>query len=388
MDLYEQEKRVGEYYAKIGEIVRSTWRIKDLADLLHTFAEQTVDKFGWHTVAIMMKRGNRLFLKSFCQQNNVRFVEESVELGDEAPAPGQADVILESIHHRQARQSTDPVICFPHLNSTETSMHFMALPLNNRESLSGVLLLGRTDAAFDDCEREILHDLAEHISLAMDNVLLYEVNEQLLLAEERSRLARELHDSVNQKLFSLSLMAQGLRMKAEQQEMKTGLKEIGELAQEALTELKSLVLDLHPHGDNCSVGELLEKHAARLGLKLLITDGRSLRLSKHIERQLWCIGQEALNNVKKHASTDLAEVNIYYDDTYVHFKISDRGRGFRHPFPSHGKLGLISMRERVMGLGGNIVVRSEEGKGTTIVVKVPLDATGRGYSEDTGAVGG
>ncbi|RXZ81135.1 sensor histidine kinase [Paenibacillaceae bacterium] len=377
MDRYEQEKRVAEYYATIGEVVRSTWRIKDLGHLLRTFAEQTGLKFGWHTTAIILKRGSRLHLNSYFQHNEIHLADESVALSGKAQ--GLTDVILEAINHQQVRQSKETIVSFPILNAAEDPVYFAAIPLNNRESLIGLLVLSRTTAAFDGCEIDIFHDLADHISLAIDNVSLYEENEQLLLAEVRSSLARDLHDSVNQKLFSLSLVAQGLRMRAGQKDkaIESGLLEIGELAQEALAEMKSLVLDLHPHVDNNTLGELLEQHAIKLDLKLLIIKGRNLRFSSRMEKALWRIGQEALNNVKKHASVDYAEVEITCDDRYVHMHITDHGCGFQQNVTTSGKLGLTSMRERILQLNGQIDIRSEEAIGTTITVRAPLESGGR-----------
>lgn len=378
MDLVEQEKRVAEYYAKIGEVVRSTWRIKDLDNLLYTFSEQMGLKFGWHTAAIILKRGSQLHLRSYYQQNEVHLVDESVAWSGDAQ--GLTDVILEVNNHQQTKQSRDTIVSFLILNAAEDPIYFAAIPLTNRESLIGLLVLGRVNAAFDDCEIDILHDLAEHISLAIDNVSLYEENERLLLAEERSRLARDLHDSVNQKLFSLSLVAQGLRMRAGQNDeaIQSGLLEIGELAQEALAEMKSLVLDLHPRVVHNTLGELLEQHAAKLGLKLLVSKGRNLRFSSRMEIALWRIGQEALNNVKKHASVDCAEVEITCDDQYVHMLIRDHGCGFKQHIPSEGKLGLISMQERILQLNGQLDIKSEEARGTTVAVRAPLASSGRG----------
>lgn len=378
MNLYEQEKRVGEYYSNIGEVVRSAWKIKEMGPLLRTFTEQIGQRFGWHTTAIILKEGSRLHLGSYYRQQELYPSNSKVSLGDDNPA--SADPIFEAVRRQAAVPSAATIDSFPELNAEEGSVHGLALPLLNRDALIGVLVMSRADAEFDPCEIEILGHLAEHVSLAIDNVRLYEQNEQLLLEEERNRLARDLHDSVNQKLFSLSLLAQGLRARLRQEDhaMEAGLREIGELVQEALSEMKSLIWGLHSSsGRNATLGELLERHAAKLGLKLSITNGRQLRFSERIEEALWRVGQEALNNVRKHASSECAELEIACDDRYVRMRITDGGAGFGAHHPPSGGLGLISMRERVQQLNGMFGMNSSEGKGTTIEAAVPLASEGK-----------
>lgn len=377
MDLVEQEKRVAEYYAMIGEVVRRTWGMKDLDSLLSTFSEQIGLKFGWQTIAIILKRGNRLYLRTYYQHKKIHQADESVSISSEKN--DLSDVIIEAVQRQKAVQSSEKIDSFPVLNTAGEPCFFAAIPLNNRNAPIGVLVLGRTETAFDHCEMDIFYDLAEHVSLAIDNVYLYEENEQLLLAEERSRLARDLHDSVNQKLFSLSLITQGLRIKVEQEEKDFGdeLRQIGELAQEALTEMKSLVWELYHHDDNKGLGLLLEQHAGKLGLNLVIKKGRHLRFASNMQKELWRVGQEALNNVKKHASVDRAEVEITCDDQLLQMRITDHGLGFQHKEQAMNTLGLISMSERVRRLNGRLEISSAEAKGTTITVVVPLESEGK-----------
>jgi len=376
MNLYEQEKRVAEYYAAIGAVVRSAWRIKERSGLLRTFVEQIGLIFGWHTVAVILKHGSRLHLSHYYQQNEVFTADATVHLSAEPPP--SSDVIVEAATRHRTVQSEERVTSFPVLDAADRLLYYAALPLANRDQVMGVLVLAREDNAFDDCELDILHDLAEHVSLAIDNVDLYEQNELLLLGEERSRLARDLHDSVNQKLFSLSLVAQGLRLRAGNADdaVNAGLQQIGELAQEALTEMKAIILGLHPHGGGKGVGELLERHAASLGLTLKIAQGRHLQFSDRLETTLWRIGQEALNNIRKHASIDRAEAEITCDERFARMRIVDRGSGFREEQAPSGALGLISMRERALQMGGRVVISSEEAMGTKIEVAIPLGGEG------------
>ncbi|GAB6930667.1 hypothetical protein JCM10914A_46500 [Paenibacillus sp. JCM 10914] len=390
MDLYEQEKRVAEYYATIGRVIRSTWRIRGTGELLQTFAEQIGLHFGWNTAAILLKRNHFLHLNTFYSQKELHYVDESINLDDIKGAankdqvPSQkatiADVVTDALKLQKAVQNEGKLHSFPVLNnSAETvhsfqRLHWLAIPLTNRDEIIGVLLIGRADEAFDSCEIGIIHDLAEHVALAIDNVTLYEENEQLVLEEERRRLARDLHDSVNQKLFSLSLVSQGLRMRVDKDNSvaQEGLLEIGGLAQEALAEMKSLIWGLRPEEDHRTVAELLKDYAGKLGLSMNMKRGENMRFSPRIEEALWRIGQEALNNVKKHAGVEHVEFEIINEQDKVRMKIADKGRGFKLSAPTFGTLGLIGMRERVRQLNGSLEIASEEDRGTVIEVKLPL----------------
>jgi signal transduction histidine kinase len=205
--------------------------------------------------------------------------------------------------------------------------------------------------------------------------------EELAAAEERNRLARELHDSVTQTIFSLTLTAQAARMLLDQDTARAAqqLDRVQELAGDALAEMRSLIRQLRPK----TVAELglapaLRQHAAerqsRDGLHVdLHVDGER-RLPAETEEALFRVVQEALNNVVKHARTDRAEVCLAWQAQAVTLTVEDRGAGFDSagagPDASH--LGLTSMHERVKALGGTLDVRSEPGAGTCIHVHVPL----------------
>lgn len=133
-------------------------------------------------------------------------------------------------------------------------MYTAALPLKHHErifqtyEMVGVLFIGRENPSFSELEIQILEVLAEHISLAIEKICLYYEWQDLLLVEERNRLARDLHDSVNQKLFSLSLLAQGVREQTlhENSDTAEAMGDIGQLAQETLTEMRTLIWQQRP----------------------------------------------------------------------------------------------------------------------------------------------
>jgi signal transduction histidine kinase len=213
--------------------------------------------------------------------------------------------------------------------------------------------------------------------------------QELAAAEERNRLARELHDSVTQTIFSLTLTAESTRILLERDPTKAAaqLDRMQELAQSALAEMRSLISHLRPK----TVAEeglilALRRHVAErkkqdgltvaLDLEGYEEEGR--RLPPEAEEALFRIVQEALNNVVKHAQTDQAGVRLRLREKTVSLLIEDQGVGFDPARASSGTshLGLTSMRERVKALGGALRIESEPQAGTRIEVEVPLAKEG------------
>lgn len=378
---YEQEKKVAETYATIGSIMRQTWKTGHLSLFLNQIVTLVDRHFDWQTTAVLVREEDRLVLGAWCREGRVREDRESLLIRD---LLSSADLIATVVCTRQERRSADPLTAFPQLNGSGVPQHYAAYPLINRDVLIGVLLLGRERVPFDDCETEILRDLAEHVALAMDNIAMYEERKRYVIREERNRLAKDLHDSVNQKLFTISLMAQGLADVLDDDSLRTGLADIGELARESLAEMKALIWDLRSAADGRSLPAKIKAYAEKIGLHVQMhaslkeTDG----LDDRLEEELWRVAQEALNNVRKHAGTDLAAVTLHADGRDISLEIVDRGRGFRAE--DHGdaseagtkagnrSFGLTSMRERAVRIRGTIRIASQPGQGTTIRLTAPI----------------
>ncbi len=209
--------------------------------------------------------------------------------------------------------------------------------------------------------------------------------EELAAVEERNRLARELHDSVTQTIFSMTLTAEAARILLERDPTKAGtqIDRLLELAQSALAEMRSLISHLRPKTvTEAGLIPALRQHVAERGSQDELTVALNLegyaeddtRLPPETEEALFRIVQEALNNVVKHAQTDRAEIRLHLGDELVSLLIEDTGVGFDPARVSSGfsHLGLTSMRERVKALGGMLQIESRPGVGTHIKVEVPL----------------
>lgn len=215
--------------------------------------------------------------------------------------------------------------------------------------------------------------------------------EELAGVQERNRLARDLHDSVSQTIFSVTLTAEAARIQLERDPSLAAphLERLQGLAQGALTEMRSLIQQLRP--SPVAEGGLvatLEGHLAALerrqGLKvdLQIEGGGQLRREQ--EEGLFRVVQEALNNVAKHAQTDRAAVRLQTGDGKVSLFIEDHGVGIdlSGAGPGGEGFGLTSMRERAELLGGTLEVWSAPGQGTRIMVEVPQNQAGGSDGEN------
>ncbi|UCC86050.1 MAG: sensor histidine kinase [Anaerolineales bacterium] len=226
--------------------------------------------------------------------------------------------------------------------------------------------------------------------------------EELAAAEQRNRLARELHDSVTQTIFSMTLTAESTRILLERDPSKVApqLDRLQELAQSALAEMRFLINQLRPktvaeEGLVSALRQHVVDRKSRDGLSVVLRVDEERRLPPEIEEALFRVAQEALNNVVKHAQTDQAEVTLDMRGEVVSLLVEDRGLGFdpsttfarpsgsgtgRAAFDAMDSgashLGLISMRERVTALGGTLEIESQPQGGTRIKVKVPLAKEG------------
>ncbi|MFQ3662346.1 MAG: sensor histidine kinase [Chloroflexaceae bacterium] len=241
--------------------------------------------------------------------------------------------------------------------------------------------LGRQFNAMADQLSESLRSLR---LLADRNAQLAEQAAQLAALDERNRLARELHDSVSQELFSLTMLAAAARRTLPTRPDLTAdrLVEIEESARRALEETRSLIFALRPaaldgRGLAPALRDLMAALHERQGLSinLRITGERPLPLEH--EQALFRIVQEALANVARHSGVREARVALQYNDDVVTLEVRDNGRGFDPTAARNPRaIGLHSMAERAEALGGRITIRSAPGQGTTISVSLPTRREG------------
>lgn len=267
----------------------------------------------------------------------------------------------------------------------------IAIPLVLHGRMVGVLCLGSEAAGvYHHDQAAIAGEIAEEIAAAIVNAQLYHRSRKLVLAEERNRLARELHDSVTQSLFSISLTAQTARIRLEtrpdqQERVIAALATIQEQAQGALSEMRSLIYELRPAAlEEEGLVAALQRHVAafrnRAGQEISLTIDEALayaRLAAPIEEAIYRITQEALHNIYKHAAANHVRVTLSRDGGELLLEVEDDGRGFDPAAPVDGQhFGRSTMRERAEALGGTLTIVSAPGCGTLVRVRLPVARRG------------
>jgi signal transduction histidine kinase len=261
-------------------------------------------------------------------------------------------------------------------------MHsFLGVPIVGRSGVIGAFYLTEKEGGpeFDGADEKLIVLLAAHAAITIENARLYERSRELSIVEERNRLARELHDSVSQKLFGLILSAESAAtlVEGESAEARAELERLRALAHEAQEELRSLVFELRPPSlESEGLVEALRKHVdvlrrvyrREIALELAGTPRRAPKL----EREVFRIAQEALQNALRHAEAAQLRLRLAATDGLLELTVSDDGMGFDPAAPAvrSRRLGLTSMEERALALGGTLTIESKPGRGTTVRLEV------------------
>ncbi|MCC8352831.1 GAF domain-containing sensor histidine kinase [Bacillus sp. AF23] len=267
-------------------------------------------------------------------------------------------------------ESAEELHCF----DTEGITHHATVPLEDgdrRFGLLNVAAAGKT--LFDEEELHLLEAVAFQIGTAIQRMRLAEYKQKNALLMERNRLAQELHDSVNQMLFSVSLTAKAAKTLTQEETLQQMIDFIQTLSQDALAEMKSLIWQLRPGGLEKGLAEAIKSYGTLIGLNVVFTQNGCPVLRDEEEHMLWRVAQEALNNCKKHAGTDTAYVRMASSSSYAELDIIDHGAGFC--YEAHAglpSLGIKGMKERAEKAGAEFSIESELGAGTKLSVRLPL----------------
>ncbi len=261
---------------------------------------------------------------------------------------------------------------------------FLGVPIVAGDMVVGAFYLtdkkGGRGAVFTDADQSLIETLAAHAAVAIENARLHERSRELTVVEERNRLARELHDSVTQSLFSLALTADAaaLLVDVEPERAKEQMEVVRTLAREAMDEMRSLVFELRPADLGLDgLASTLRKHVDVLRRLYATTieldlDGES-PLPPAVEREIFRIAQEALANALKHARAERLQLRLRRDGDRLELLVADDGAGFDLRGPRAARhLGLVSMRERAEALGGELRVASRPGEGTRVELEVKV----------------
>ncbi len=266
------------------------------------------------------------------------------------------------------------------LGRTQT---IMSVPMKTRQRTVGVISIynKRGGETFTERDAELATLFANQAAVAIENARLYEQTREYAVIEERNRLARDLHDSVTQSLFSVTLLSQAALSLWERDPTKARdrLERASELARGALAEMRALIFELRPMAlQEEGFVSALKKHVAALRSResldvSLNVEGPERRVSPDVEEAAFRIVQESLNNVIKHARATRVTVTASFEDTALRIWTEDDGVGFNPAGrPKLRTMGMTSMRERAEAVGGRIHVDSAPGRGTRVLAELPV----------------
>jgi len=261
---------------------------------------------------------------------------------------------------------------------------FLGVPIVSPAGVVAAFYLTDREGAaeFSDEDEAAIVMLAAHAAIAIENARLLERSRELSAIEERNRLARDLHDSVVQKLFGVSLAAESASALIERgsDEARAQVARVGELANDAIAELRSLVFQLRPATVEAEgLAAALRSHVEVLrrvhGAEIELSVSAPLARRPELDDELFRIAQEALSNALRHSGALTIRARLSGDGDRIALTVQDDGSGFDPGSAAvrSRRLGLTSMEERARALGGELAIESRPGAGTTVRLEVPCD---------------
>ena len=254
---------------------------------------------------------------------------------------------------------------------------WLVAPLLVQERVIGVLVLAHPQpGVYGAAEVAQLEPFISPVAIALENERLRQQARSAAMLEERSRVARELHDAVTQTLFSASLIAEAMpdALERDRERAALGAAELHRLTTGALVEMRALLIELRPKAlTETSLGKLLQLLGASLhsrsAIPITVTIDSDCTLEPEVQLACYRIAQEALNNAVKHAAATQVTVSVDCAPDEVLLRVSDDGRGFDPAKAPNGGLGLGILRERASEIGARLTLDSEPGAGTTVLLR-------------------
>jgi signal transduction histidine kinase len=268
----------------------------------------------------------------------------------------------------------------PHMQS------LLAVPVPSRLPFRGNLYLAdktRGEGTFGDDDERTLERFAVQAAIAIDNAQLHAKVADLAVAQERVRIAHEMHDGLAQVLGYVNTKVQAANAylnRGKVDDASQQLKELAVSAREAYTDVRESIVGLRALPDQersmrDALIEFVERWKEQSGVIAVVTIDPTLHLRAAVELQLIRIVQESLTNVRKHAKASRVTIDIRRDGETLRARIQDDGAGFLRTAPPRGefpRFGLTTMNERAESIGGALIIDSQPGHGTTVNFEMPL----------------
>jgi ligand-binding sensor domain-containing protein/signal transduction histidine kinase len=293
-----------------------------------------------------------------------------------APGEGTVGIVATTGESVIVEDTKDDTRVLKRFIDPEGIRSLMHVPIKIEGQIFGVFNVNYVQPrAFGVDEQRLFEALAQRAALAIETAQLYEQSQELAVVQERSRIARDLHDAVTQTLFSASMIAEVLP-RIWEQNADQGLSRLGELREltrGALAEMRTLLLELRPAAlIEADLAELLRQLAesviGRARIQVSVEADSECDLPPEVKIACYRIAQEALNNVAKHAGANQAWVSLSCLEEEVILRIKDDGCGFDPTNITPDQLGMGIMHERADDINAKLDVSSEIDQGTQIQV--------------------
>ena len=241
--------------------------------------------------------------------------------------------------------------------------------------IGGMGVAEATKNYFTAHHADLALSVANQAAITMINSELYGQAQELAVLEERQRLARNLHDAVNQSLFSAGLIAEVLPRlwDRDQAEARRSLEDLRRLTRGAMAEMRALLAELRPATlTDSDLGDLLRQLGnaleGRTNLPVVVTVSGEVILPPNVQVAFYRVCQEALNNIAKHAKASQVQIDLKQDEAVIELRVRDDGKGFDTEQTFSGHYGLGMMRERAEAAGALLTVASQPGHGTELTI--------------------
>jgi PAS domain S-box-containing protein len=347
------------------EIMAVASENEELEVLLRSSIEKVLELLHFKTCAIHLMNGDKLEKK---------VVVRKTVLVD----PGWMDhYFLENDLYEKTIQQKQRYL-FTRI--PEKNVVCLTLPIRNKGVILGVLtLIGNIDESNLE-QIPLISSFADEIGLVLENARQRKQSGELLILEERQRLARDLHDSVSQSLYGLVISADvsnKLLQLKEYNGLKDTLRDMGDIALQSLREMRLMLFELRPlFFDTVGLSGALELRLntveRRTGIETVVDIVGVELIQTPIDLEIYRIATEALNNSLKHSKAKQIKIELTANQQAIHMSIIDTGIGFKFVNGENGGIGFGSMRERAHRIGGELVIQSIIGQGTTVSLDVPM----------------
>jgi nitrate/nitrite-specific signal transduction histidine kinase len=382
--LYAAEKRRAEQFRAISEINKCLPLILDEGEALQQVVHIIQQYFGYNQVSIGLLDEDEItyrFRAGALKDPHSAIFPSTFKVGDQSisgwvAAKGQPLIVPDTT--QEQRFSPDP---------WSSHRSELAVPIFIKDEVIGILH-AQSDLpdTFDENDLILLQALAQQTAGTLENIRFYQQAQQMAVIEERSRLARELHDAVTQTIFSTSLLAEALPdiWENDPQEGRQVINQLRGLSRAALAEMRTLLLELRPTAlEETPLEDLLlqlsDAASGRESIPVSVVIEGKGDLPSDVHIAIFRIAQEALHNVVKHARANQATIRLCYycgelkesgqpAIASVLLIVRDDGCGFdlAHIQPDH--FGLRIMHERAQTIGASLIIDSQLGEGTQVTV--------------------